>query len=438
VRGALAVGRQRERWGVGFSVAGLKSDGISKADEDDGNREADGYETLTAGLLGRAALTEAIELDARLRWQRSETDIDGYPFPDFILADTNDVAESESWSGVVRAVVQGPLGFEHALSLSAYELDRSQDGESFYSRYTADRRVWRWTAERDRAEDFWGLALGVEREDTEADLSDASRADLSSTAVFGVLRLRPVERLNATFSLRHDAPDGYDAETTARAAAVYDLGAGFSLKGSFGQGFKTPSISQAACDFCFPAGPADLTPEKAEGWDIGLAWNHGRFDAAVTAFALDVEDQIAYVAGRYVNIAETRSRGFEAEGGAELGGGFDVRATYAYTDAEDGTTGARLQRVPEHQGSVSVWWTGERGRAALTVRGESEQADIAPDFSPADRDGFVTADLTGGWKLTDEVEATFKLKNLTDADFQEVLGFGEVGRSAYVGLRLRY
>ena len=94
--------------------------------------------------------------------------------------------------------------------------------------------------------------------------------------------------------------------------------------------------------------------------------------------------------------------------------------------------------MPEHQGSVSLWWTGERGRAALTVRGESDQLDVAPDFSPADRDGFVTADLTAGWELTDEVEATLKLENLTDADYQEVLGFGEPGRSAYVGLRLRY
>lgn len=437
VRGAVSVGERREAWALGLSVAGLRSDGISKADEDDGHAEADAYDSLTAGLSGRVRLSDAVELDARLRWQRSQTEVDGYPAPSFSLADTDDVAESESWSGLVRATVQGPLGFEHRLSLSAYDLDRSQDGESFPWRYTAERRVWRWTAERDQAQDRWGLALGVEREDTEADLS-AGRGDLGATAVFGVVSLRPVERLHATLSLRRDAPDGYDAETTARAAAVYDLGAGFRLKGSFGQGFKTPSISQTACDFCFPAGPADLTPEKAEGWDLGLAWEQGRFDAAVTGYALDVEDQIAWSGGRYVNIAKTRSRGVEAEGGAALGGGFDLRASYAYTDAVDATTGARLQRVPEHQGSLSLWWTGERGRAAVTVRGESEQLDVAPDFSPADRDGFVTADLTAGWALTDQVEATLKLKNLTDADYQEVLGFGEPGRSAYVGLRLRY
>ena len=35
-------------------------------------------------------------------------------------------------------------------------------------------------------------------------------------------------------------------------------------------------------------------------------------------------------------------------------------------------------------------------------------------------------------------EITVWIENLTDEGYQQVFGYGEPGRSAYVGLRLRY
>ena len=47
------------------------------------------------------------------------------------------------------------------------------------------------------------------------------------------------------------------------------------------------------------------------------------------------------------------------------------------------------------------------------------------------------ADAAGSWALADGVEVTARVENLTDETFQEVLGYGEPGRSVFVGLRLR-
>ncbi|MBC6982770.1 TonB-dependent siderophore receptor [Caulobacter sp. 17J80-11] len=445
---SAAAGRSTERWALAVNAASFTTDGISKADAADGNTERDGLVSRTAGLKGRFTVNEKVRLDAALRYARAEADIDGYPV--FSLEDTPETSDSESWSGLVRAVVDGPLDFQHQLSFNRYTMDRASEGGAFPYAYSADRDLWRWTAERARPDERWAATFGVEQEDVRADLSDGSSAEQGAFSAFGVVRVKPVERLTVTGSLRRDDPETIKAVVTGRASATLDLGWGVSLQGSWGQGFKTPTISEAMCDFCSPPGPSlGLKPERAEGWDVGLAWRSadGRFDASVTGYRLAVRDQIDFFfdlsdfSFRYRNIDRTQTRGLEAEASAELFAGLTLRAAYAYTDAEDATTGERLLRVPEHQGSVGVDWTGDRARASLTVRGESEQMDADPTgtvFTPVPRDGFVVADLTGGWKLTDKVEATVRLMNLSDQRWQQTLGYGEPGRSAYVGLRLRY
>ena len=202
-------------------------------------------------------------------------------------------------------------------------------------------------------------------------------ARLVTTSVFAVGRFSATDRLSATLGVRHDAPEDFDGETTVRVSLMADLGAGFRATASFGQGFKTPTISQIVCDFCYTPAVA-LTPETAEGWDTTLGWRSPdrRFEASVTAYHLDVTDQISYVGGHYENIASTSTDGVEADLRAELGSGFSLKAGYAFTDAVDNSTGLRLLRAPEHTGSVSLFWARDRFDAALTVRAESEQSDI--------------------------------------------------------------
>jgi len=92
-----------------------------------------------------------------------------------------------------------------------------------------------------------------------------------------------------------------------------------------------------------------------------------------------------------------------------------------------------LLRIPENAGSVTLGWAGERISGALTVRAEGDQPDA---FGL--REGFVTANLTAAYRLTDAVTLTARIENLGDERYQQVFGYGEPGRSGYVGIRLRY
>jgi vitamin B12 transporter len=434
VRGRIAVGTANETWALGGYVSRFTTDGISVADEANGNTEADGFDNTTVGVRGRYAVSPDVKLDGSARWSRSEADLDnGFP-----ISDNSDRSESEQWSGVVRATVDA-LGLEHQFSVSGSNIER-QTFSAFGSVFEADRQAYRWQANGETGAATY--AFGAEREESTGSLSTGDDVSLGTTSVFATGRYQVSDALSVTGGLRFDDTDDFGSKTTGRVSAAYELGYGFTLSGAYGTGFKAPSVSQAACDFCFAAIPfPTLRPEKAEGYEAAIGWRSadGRIEGRATVYHLGVEDQITYFFDTttfdsyYINIAETATDGVELEGRALLVGGFDLSLAYAWTDAQDETTGARLLRVPEHSGSATLGWTGDRLSGALTVRAEGDQDD-----SGGVREGFVTTNVNAAYELTDHVTLTARVENLADEHYQQVRGYGEPGRSGYVGIRLRY
>lgn len=438
VRGRLAAGVATERHGFGAWVSRFDTAGISAADEADGNPEADGFTSTSFGVRGRYALTPDMEVDGTLRRTESDADLDGFPPPAFALADTLDTQSTKQWSGFGRLRLSA-FGLAHQFSLSASSISR-ETVSAFPSAFEADRQVYRWQASG--AVTGAVFVIGAEREETGGSLSTGLTERLGATSAFATARIEPAERFSITGALRLDDTDDFGSRTTGRISGAYDAGGGVTLSAAWGTGFKAPSISQAVCDFCFSAQPFPaLRPETARGYEVAAGWasTDGRIEGRATVYRLNVEDQITYIFDPltfdsvYVNVAETATDGLELEGRARLGGGLDLSLAYAWTNARDKTSGARLLRIPERAGSATLGWTDERLSAALTVRAEGDQDDAG-----GVRDGFVTAHLNGSFALSESVTLTARIENLADAHYQQVFGYGEPGRSGYVGIRLRY
>lgn len=435
-RGRLSAGVANETYAFSAYVSRFQTDGVSAADEADGNPEPDGLRSTTVGARGRVALSDAVSIDGSLRWTDNHADIDGFPAPAYTLADTADTQDSEQWSGFAR-LKAAAFGLNHQFSVSGSEIERTSYSGGFGSTFTGDRQVYRWQA--DGAAGDATYAFGIERDESHGDLSSGLSADLAITSAFGVIQYE-AGALNLTAGLRHDDTDDFGGKTTGRISAAYDLSGGFILSGAYGTGFKAPTVSQALCDWCYAPLPwPELTPETADSIEIALGWasSDGRIDGRATLYRLNIEDQIFYRSGQYINIDRTRTDGFELEGRARLGGGFDLTVAYAWTDAKDRGTGLRLLRVPEHAASATLGWTGERLSGALTVRAEGDQDDTDNGVTVA-KDGFITANLNAAYALNDHVVLTVRIENLADEHYQQVFGYGEPGRTAYVGVRLRY
>jgi vitamin B12 transporter len=454
---AATLGESAKDWALGATVSDIAATGVSAADPRNnyaaygGSEPASffpaGYRGLTLGARGRIDFTPDVVLDAQARYTDTRTDIGGYPAPDYLFQDTGDVARSRSLEGYVRLKFTLPFDLDNEISASGYKLQRGDEGPSVgVFGYTADREVYRWTISRGSPTDPVSFEVGAEREDSRASLSSGAGFDLGSTATFGIVRWRPIQRLTLTASGRWDDPDKFKAVGTGRIAASLDLAAGFSLTGSAGQGYKTPTISETACDFC-TAPPIHLEPEHAFGYDAGLAWRSpdGRYAARVALFDLTVSDQIEYVtidpttfASRYENITQTHSRGIEASAEAVLPWGFRLQGSYTYDDARNDQTGSRLLRMPLNTGSASLMWSRGKADAAFTLQAEGDQSDTGIDgFTPVIRPGFLIANLAGGYALTPNIRLTARIENVANSHYEAVYGYGEPGRTLYIGLHLR-
>lgn len=432
-RARLAAGVADEQSAFGLAWSTYDTDGISAAAN---GTEVDGVQAETFSLNARQALGGGFQLDGRLRQSDVFADIDG-----FGPVDTLDTSDTRNRSGFLRLSATGLFGLDQQLMLAGSDIER-ETVSAFASIYQGRHQLWRWQATRPEGANI-SYAFGLEHEVVRADLN-GNRARQGAVSAFGALNWRPSERLNVAVGLRHDETDDFGGETTGRVSAAYRLEGGVILSGAWGSGFKTPTVSQAVCDFCFilPGTTVHaLVPERAVGRELAIGWQStdGRFQGRLTAYRLRVKDQIDgyFDPGSfefyYVNTRRTRSQGLELEGQMVLARGFDLKLSHAWTDAVDEATGAAVLRVPRQAGSATLGWQGQRLSGALTVRTESDMPDSA-----GTRDGFTVAHVSAAYDLNARVTLTGRIGNLTDRRYQQLLGYGEPGRTAYLGIRLRY
>ncbi len=197
------------------------------------------------------------------------------------------------------------------------DLDRNSTsyfgGAAFPFEAKGRRLDWRWTAERSGPGPS-AVLVGVEEERAREDTGDGVQTSRNLGA-FAVWRIDPSPRLSATFSARRDEPRDYAGVTTLRASASVGLGGGFTVQGSWGQGFKAPSIFQTSYPVfrMRPAwaghGYSGPSTRPARMWRWSGARRMGGSKRGLTAYRLSVRDQIDYLYPHgYVNLVRTRTR----------------------------------------------------------------------------------------------------------------------------------
>ena len=94
-----------------------------------------------------------------------------------------------------------------------------------------------------------------------------------SPAGSGLYELKPVSGLTLTAGLRLDDHSSFGASTTGRAASSMGPASdALVLRGSWGQGFKAPTIFQLTQSFGALPANGDLQPETSEAFDLGVDW----------------------------------------------------------------------------------------------------------------------------------------------------------------------
>lgn len=435
-RGGASINNAGANGDFRLAAMQLSTDGISRADEHNGNPEDDGFDTHTLSAQGGLNLPAGARIDGSVLWNDAQTAFDSYRFgAQGSVGDGDEISETEELSAhlsLTAPLLAGRL--DNLLMIGNSEIDRRNFTEGLPSfAAEGERTVFRYqgTLAIDARNT---LAIGAEREESTANLDDSFLNGL-----FALYELRPVEALTLTGGLRSDDHERFGSETTARFAAAYQVSTDVTLRGSWGQGFKAPTIFQTTFFCCgATAANAALQPEHSVGVDIGAEWRSsgGRGQVSVTWFQQDTEDLInfSFGVGGYENIAEVESTGVEVSARWNLHRSFTLSADYAYIDATEGD-GTPLRRLPRHSGDLVLGFNGAGPLStAVLIRFNGPESNS----SGVELDKWTRVDINARYELSDAVEVYGRIENLFDAHYQQILGYGTPGRSGSVGARWRY
>lgn len=290
-----------------------------------------------------------------------------------------------------------------------------------------------------------GADLSFEREDGEnaGALEFVGPTDFSlereTIALGAEIAVTTQRGLSVHAGIRYDDGDDADGESSPRAGARYRLGdSGYSIKGSWGQGFKQPSFYALGDPV---VGNESLESERSESVDAGLVWERGGRSVEATWFHTDYEDLIDFDFTTFslVNRTKVAVDGFEIVARSPLSRGFrgDLQFSLASTEI-DGSGEALLER-PEWTAAATLGWSGEfRVRGQLRVLVVDDVPSSSLPTGDQTLDGYFRVDLSTSTRLGDGVELVVAIENLLDEEYFDAIGLPAAGIAPRVGVRAQF
>jgi vitamin B12 transporter len=448
--GGASLSGSSERVDYFFSAAGLRTDGFSAGSEWRGNTEKDGYENFGGfAKLGFQAL-DNLRFDFVGRGMDYYAESDDEAFGSGAYDFLNDVSGKQAF-GRAQAKLDLFDGKWQQI-LGASQLNHLYDffyfDKSFPTKYDGEKTKFDYRSNLflTSGTDFDHTLSFVAEHEIDSAWSEGFSSfdeEVEQTGIAGEYKFAAWDSLFLTGSLRHDFNEGFEDATTYRLSAAYLVQeTGTKFRTSYGTGVKNPSLFELyGRTPTFVPNP-NLSPESAEGWDVGVdqALLDGRLNIDATYFDQRITDLIQTQGNTVVNLpGESKIHGVELGVSVRPIEDLTVRASFTWLDGED-ADGVELIRRPEFSGSLDADYVFLEGRAnlGLGIVYNGTQNDL-PFWRPVvELDDFVLVNLRGGYKLTENTEIYARVENLFDEEYEEVYTFGGSGRLAIAGMRVNF
>jgi vitamin B12 transporter len=227
------------------------------------------------------------------------------------------------------------------------------------------------------------------------------------------------------------------------------------LKASGGLGIKEPTLRQSYSPSPFDLGNPDLKPERSRGFDAGIEqrFARDRVRAEATFFSNHFDDLIGTgpsdpvtFASQYVNIGDTRARGWELSMDTAPAAGFAVHGYYVWQNSKVINSnnsfspvyaaGRELLRRPRHSGSIQAEYSRHRVSVALGVLYVGKRVDsYFRSIGLESNDAYTTVNASGALKLARRSSGFINFENLGNLQYMDPLGYPGLGRTVRVGIR---
>ena len=247
------------------------------------------------------------------------------------------------------------------------------------------------------------------------------------------------DALRLMASLRHDDPDDFGGETSARVGALYDLpGEAGQLRFSWGEAFKAPSFFALGHPL---VGNPNLVPESAESFDLGYRLEVGDTTSfEVSVYRNEFDDLVDFDPELFTNVNRSNvvTRGVEVAMNWNPSSTLSVQAHLTRSDSDIRGADAELRGRPEWRGGAVVdWRLSDRWRLAGSYLVLDDFHESSIPTSSVELSGYDRVDLALTFDAGEQLSIGFAVDNVFDADYQEAVGFPAAGIRGRVSISYR-
>ena len=417
-----------------FRVSTSKTsvDGISKADEKDGNSEDDGFESESYSMSGSIDLDSLI-LKGSLSYMESQVEYDSYGFATGVQ-DGDERSNTDEFIGSISALFDlFDDKLQNSIFISQSDINRDYYSNGSFSFGAEGKRELIRYQGNIEVNEFNKIAFGLESEESKVDV-DESTIDGS----FLLYEFRPNSKIIISTGIRNDDHEGFGSKTTRRISGTFKPSDNLIIRSSWGEGFKVPTIFQSTY-FCCGATSANssIRPETSTSYDFGfeLFFNEMNSNFSITYFDQDINDQInfSFGVGGYENIDNVNSEGFEIALDYEISKLMSLYLNYSYIDSVDGN-GSSLFYVAKDSGEAGLIYEPNNSYSGSIIA----RYNGSESSSYGKIDSWIRFDVNGSYKLSGTNELYFRIENLLDEEYQQIFGYGTPERSGFIGLRSKF
>ena len=417
-----------------FRVSTSKTsvDGISKADESDGNSEDDGFESESYSMSGSIDLDSLI-LKGSLSYMESQVEYDSYGFATGVQ-DGDERSNTDEFIGSISAFFDlFDDKLQNSIFISQSDINRDYYSNGSFSFGAEGKRELIRYQGNIEVNEFNKIAFGLESEESKVDV-DESTIDGS----FLLYEFRPNSKIIISTGIRNDDHEGFGSKTTRRISGTFKPSDNLIIRSSWGEGFKVPTIFQSTY-FCCGATSANssIRPETSTSYDFGfeLFFNEMNSNFSITYFDQDINDQInfSFGVGGYENIDKVNSEGFEIALDYQISKLMSLYLNYSYIDSVDGN-GSSLFYVAKDSGEAGLIYEPNNSFSGSIIA----RYNGSESSSYGKIDSWIRFDVNGSYKLSGTNELYFRIENLLDEEYQQIFGYGTPERSGIIGLRSKF
>ncbi|MDR2635407.1 MAG: TonB-dependent receptor [Campylobacteraceae bacterium] len=435
---ASSLGFANEAFDISLSFLSLQTEGISAAAPKKGesgyaNRdldwEKDGFENTVLHIKGGVNISDNDRLEFFMRNAKAKVHFDAGAGVDADDYDDLYGYGVDEYFNTIRTSLYslGYIGKYEKHKIDA-RVNYSGFERSFYNGYIG-KTYEAYASDEWSYIDDGSLLFGVGYLKDEVKLSSGAKFpnDMQDDKYVFAVNSNGFGDFVVSQSLRFDARDTFEDKLTFKAGVKYNFYRDFFLSASYKTGFLAPNLYQQNY------GATDtLKAESSSGYEVAA----GGKNFVLTYFDQRIKNAINYGGmwplDYYYNIhGKSSYKGVEASVSQSF---FDVllgELSYAYLDAKN-AYGKRLARRAQNRfaGSLS-WFIGD----FLYMNLKGSYIGSKYDSNGVQTGKYFLADYNINYDVSDNINLYLKVHNIFDKYYQELDGYGTLGRSFYIGIR---